>query len=194
MTSTTRGIFEPAGDGRPERGAQHARAARDRFRLKGWIATAAPTLSTATADGVGAIRKISRRIEQQDQMRRRVSGVERADDGGIVQRASGSFALELPSLRHRCPREISCARLCPLRSRRPKRLDKSRVAFAPFGLCRRLRGVRQRWRAVSQKRTNSARASFEIVTCRSSRSTCRVRRSSRRAKCRLHPFGTIRRR
>jgi hypothetical protein len=29
------GIFEPAGNGRSERGAQHARTTQDRFRLKG---------------------------------------------------------------------------------------------------------------------------------------------------------------
>ena len=34
ITSTIDGVFEEGGDGRPERGAQHARAARDRLGMK----------------------------------------------------------------------------------------------------------------------------------------------------------------
>ena len=54
-----RGVFEKAGDRRPERGAQHARAARDRFGLEGMNRHVRPRFepSRISALAMGMIRK-----------------------------------------------------------------------------------------------------------------------------------------
>ena len=76
--------------------------------------------------------------------------------------------------------DTSCARLCPFANRRPSASTNPSYRSRPLAWAAGCAASGSVGVTVSQNRTNSANASFEMVMCRSSRSTCRVNRSNRR--------------
>ena len=89
-----------------------------------------------------------------------------------------------PSFHHqaRCPAKSPAPGSAPWQAAGP-RPRQTVVAFAPFGLCRRLARCRAMAASPSARTGRTApAASFEMVTWRSRRSSWRVSRSSRRPK------------
>ena len=195
-----RGVFQEPGDGRPERGAQHARAARDRLRLLVKLPPRRPRSAagrTTCGPGSGMSRRGRNRRLATSLKGSSYSGVERQGNGGTDSQLGYGACRWPPSIR-----------VCRARLRRPRESPAQLRSLARAGgraRRRTPRSARRPWRGRPPAPAPAAAASWSARSARrapASRRRCRdrapaaMRRSiwSRRlVDRRLLPLGGVRR-